>query len=161
MYFGWWLFVIKFDKDLIVCAMMHLIWNSTGFSSGKWHKILLDFHHINLTRPHTFPKQRSKRKNINPLKLLLVAYFLSTNDQNLRTMKAKNCHVTDILRLPNTFLTYNQTPYRHLISYQLITFSPWPQWWAWHMSTKGNWCYHDSLEVITTQKYSKSIWKRC
>ena len=27
---------------------------------------------------------------------------------------------------------------RHLILYPFINFGPWPQWWAWHISTKGN-----------------------
>ena len=39
---------------------------------------------------------------------------------------------------------------RHLILYPLINFGPWTQWWAWHMSTKGNLRVHNSLELITT-----------
>ena len=46
------------------------------------------------------------------------------------------------------------TSCRHCIFYSIINFGPQPQWWAWHMSTKGNWRVHNSLEVITTQKCS-------
>ena len=35
--------------------------------------------------------------------------------------------------------------YRHCILYPLINFSHGPQWWAWHMSTKGN--YSNSFEI--------------
>ena len=46
------------------------------------------------------------------------------------------------------------TSCRHRILYPIINFGPQPQWWAWHMSTKGNWRVHNSLDVITTQKCS-------
>ena len=54
----------------------------------------------------------------------------------------------------STLPSSNINAYRHCILHPLINFGPWPQWWVWHMSTKGNYRVYNNLEAITTQKCS-------